>query len=210
MAHRQNGIHLCNGLLHQQLHGRRWTRNTSDDVCPRPHRLSQHAYMVLSFIILLLCLIPTCLDLATGFEALYGTGSGIGYIRASLARGPGNVKDIISQFLIYTYILLADALLLWRCYIIWSDVGIQVLVLPLLLFLSVVGLSILILARITTGAIWNTTNHACIPAYTLLTVSFNVTATSLIAYRSANECVQISREDPNRICSYFDDMRLRS
>ncbi|KAG2003719.1 hypothetical protein CC2G_004304 [Coprinopsis cinerea AmutBmut pab1-1] len=107
---------------------------------------------------------------------------GLGYIRASLARGPGNVKDIISQFLIYTYILLADALLLWRCYIIWSDVGIQVLVLPLLLFLSVVDLSILILARITTGAIWNTTNHAYIPAYTLLTVSFNVTATSLIAY----------------------------
>jgi hypothetical protein len=47
---------------------------------------------------------------------------------------------------------------------------------------SSTDLSILILARITTGAIWNTTNHAYIPAYTLLTVSFNVTATSLIAY----------------------------
>ncbi|KAG2003721.1 hypothetical protein CC2G_004305 [Coprinopsis cinerea AmutBmut pab1-1] len=164
-------------------------------------RKGRRPYVLLSFAILVLSGIPACLDLVMGFKALYGTGSGLDYIRAR-QRGYHDPMATISQTLFHAYVALGDGLLLWRCYIIWNDLW-WVIVPPLTIFLGFIGLSLTNIVRIISKTARSTELQAVQTqqitiAYTFLTVSLNAIATSLIAYRLVRAQRSFSRTLPGR------------
>ncbi|EAU82942.2 hypothetical protein CC1G_09204 [Coprinopsis cinerea okayama7 len=159
-------------------------------------RKGRRPYVLLSFAILVLSGIPACLDLAMGFKALYGTGSGLDYIRAR-QRGYHDAMATVSQTLFHAYVALGDGLLVLTIDDSFGDV------ISFGMTFGFIGLSLTNIVRIISKTARSTELQAVRTqqitiAYTFLTVSLNVIATSLIAYRLVRAQRSFSRTLPGR------------
>ncbi|KAG2003806.1 hypothetical protein CC2G_004379 [Coprinopsis cinerea AmutBmut pab1-1] len=135
------------------------------------------------------------------FKALYYTGPGLEYIRgrnSSASEG----TEIASHCLFLSYVALGDALLLYRCYIIWNHMW-YIIIPQILMFLGFLGLSIGNVGRFVVGTTRSSEDEALksqriSTAYTSLTVGVNVIATALIAFRIIRAQQAIRRSLPAR------------
>ncbi|KAG2003795.1 hypothetical protein CC2G_004371 [Coprinopsis cinerea AmutBmut pab1-1] len=174
---------------------------------PIERRKGRLPYIVLSFVIFVLFACMTGVDLAMNFKLLYYSEPGMPYYRARMQAYSESLRST-SLGLLYSFVILGDGLLLYRCFVIWSDRWWIVLP-PALLYLGFVGLSLTAFIRFVTKVTVTTPNGSLIAqqitiAYTSLTVAMNVIATALIAYKIIRAQKAWAKAIPSRNMSVYN------
>ncbi|KAJ2936630.1 hypothetical protein H1R20_g455, partial [Candolleomyces eurysporus] len=112
---------------------------------PQKLRQGRTRYIILSFVLTGLMALPASLDAAWIFNRLFGATSGLGF-RHSINENVQVWERYLSLGSATAMILIGDALLIYRCYVVWTHRW-WVTILPVLTLLSSSGVSILILSR---------------------------------------------------------------
>ncbi|KAG2004170.1 hypothetical protein CC2G_002759 [Coprinopsis cinerea AmutBmut pab1-1] len=174
---------------------------------PKEARKGRLPYVLVSFAILGCSLISSTMDASTTFKLLYQHPSAeprsLLQILGEIEHGPVRITSGVFFALM---ILAGDAVLVHRCYIIWSDLK-AVVILPCLLILGTIATELYrtivrIKLSINPSAPMHDFAHIVNAVYLVFTVSCNVLTTVLIAYRLLRAHRQLSAALPNR------DMRV--
>ncbi|KAG2005012.1 hypothetical protein CC2G_003512 [Coprinopsis cinerea AmutBmut pab1-1] len=170
---------------------------------PKSIRKGRLPYIILNLIILFLSTLATVLDAYTDFTAMFFAFGPREYYAAAFEL-EGQWPRLLSVTCLEVYILLGDGLLLYRCYIIWKDF-IWSLILPALLYLSIIGVTI---TRFVLRGLLSSTSsftekqltqdRLTSTLFVMLTVSLNVVLTSLIVFRLLRAHRQLASVLPNR------------
>ncbi|EAU83014.2 hypothetical protein CC1G_08951 [Coprinopsis cinerea okayama7 len=151
---------------------------------PRHLQKGRIPYMIISFIILAISIIGTCIGANIQFNSYYHATSGLEFFQIH-GKMFFEAPSIAGFWLVYLNIAIADGLLLYRCYIIWKD-KLWVLALPAFVYLSSTATNIFYvvhLPRIKNDPVARENDARIYLAVILLTTIFNILATSLIAFR---------------------------
>ncbi|EAU87218.1 hypothetical protein CC1G_10497 [Coprinopsis cinerea okayama7 len=167
---------------------------------PRDLRKGRLPYILISWAIFILSVIPVGYDLSYQFTALYHSTNGQEYVDL-LHNGITSNVQIATTSLTFCFIALADGLLLYRCYIIWKDRP-WVLFFPVLMYPAVIAMLIYNVTLIpglrekTTAEIEADTRSSV--AAVSLTVGLNAITTSLIIFRLLRAQRSLSQVIPGR------------
>ncbi|TFK18471.1 hypothetical protein FA15DRAFT_627866 [Coprinopsis marcescibilis] len=143
---------------------------------PPSLRKGRMPYIIISFLILILSGVPAALDCAWVFRVMFEASSPTEYLRLFSFYGDLPLR-FTSEVMFTVVVFVGDALLLYRCYVIWSDRKL-VLILPTLAYLGGLGMGIRSLMP-----------HDPLPtrasrsAWIFLVVSLNIMVTFLISFR---------------------------
>ncbi|KAJ3509612.1 hypothetical protein NMY22_g16236 [Coprinellus aureogranulatus] len=151
---------------------------------PKQIRRSRASYMIISWIIFLLFCLAQIGDAYQMFEILYHgqAGDAIDVLRL---RHDDDHKwwRLASSCCIYIVNWIADGLLVYRCYIIWTDRR-WVCILPCLTYLASMGMALLTFISLATStSIAHRINTTALSAWIYLSVSLNFLVTSLISFK---------------------------
>ncbi|KAJ2936648.1 hypothetical protein H1R20_g467, partial [Candolleomyces eurysporus] len=105
---------------------------------PKNLRKGKTRYIALSLLITALTVFSTSLDSAWMFGALFADNSGNGF-RQSMTRDARSWKRFTSLGLSMATVVLGDALLVYRCYVIWKRTW-WVVILPSLTLIAAIGM----------------------------------------------------------------------
>ncbi|EAU92073.1 hypothetical protein CC1G_09594 [Coprinopsis cinerea okayama7 len=167
---------------------------------PKDLKKGRASYIVMSFTILALSLVPTILGLYNQFRGLYYSSGGLSYISAQegiLSEWP----YVTGTAFTYAYVVLGDGLLLYRCYIIWQDFW-WVTIVPGMMYLAYIGIAIYYTTTIPTQQLSVAADARIYLTISLLTVLLNIILTSLLSIRLLRAQRDLSKVLPNR------DMKL--
>ncbi|RXW23251.1 hypothetical protein EST38_g2605 [Candolleomyces aberdarensis] len=143
---------------------------------PKNHRKGRTRYIALSLIITALTVLSTLLESAWLFGVLFTDNSGNGFSE-SMKRNGRSWERFTSPGLSMATVVLGDALLVYRCYVIWKRTW-WVVILPSLTLITALVISVFALVFEVDAS--RTVKFES--ARTLLTVSTNILATGLISF----------------------------
>ncbi|EAU90020.2 hypothetical protein CC1G_05936 [Coprinopsis cinerea okayama7 len=156
-------------------------------------------YILLSFSILFLSVIPTYLGVADEFKVLYNSGPGIEYLdMKDAARSKWN--QMLSYALIFagnSGVLVSGSLVLYRCNLVRYDLR-WIIILPRAIYLVLNGLSAYTLYEISKLDQNATANVHLSVAMLLLNVIFYILVTSLIIFRLLRGHSAVAKVLPGR------------
>ncbi|EAU87084.1 hypothetical protein CC1G_05773 [Coprinopsis cinerea okayama7 len=164
-------------------------------------------YIVVSFAILFISSFSAGLDALVTFRSLYTSAGPQDYIRIITILENGWHR-VASTFCANAYVLIGDAVLLYRCYVIWMDKR-WVMAVPTLTYLSTTAVTfstaVLSIKQSTLGPMPESAIHTyrnLTTAFIFLTVALNIILTSLISFRLLRAHKQIASVLPDRDMSY--------
>ncbi|EAU87219.1 hypothetical protein CC1G_10498 [Coprinopsis cinerea okayama7 len=165
---------------------------------PQSLKKGRLPYVAISFLILVMSGIPMGIDTFGFFDCLYRVGGGRPFLRC-IVETQYLWYNVCSTVLTQLLIILGDGILFYRCFIIWADKKI-VLVLPGLLYLASIAITlwkfITVIGNTVEDPFWH--ERMTGTAFLMLTVALNVANTSLIAYRLLHSYRHISSALPGR------------
>ncbi|TFK20798.1 hypothetical protein FA15DRAFT_646506 [Coprinopsis marcescibilis] len=157
---------------------------------PRHLRKGRVPYIVLSFVILMIFCAAVSLNTYFIFNYLvHGLGDNgsqsLEMAQASLKAQSGFLERVASIYLVNIFIWICDAVLLYRCYVVWKDKW-WICIVPLALYVASIGLAINEMVSIP-AIVFSGMTHFGFPllsaGWVLTSVSVNIITTSLIAFR---------------------------
>ncbi|KAG2003801.1 hypothetical protein CC2G_004375 [Coprinopsis cinerea AmutBmut pab1-1] len=169
---------------------------------PQGVRKGRLPYIILSFVLLVLPLAVTCLDLRDEFRPIYQGELGMEYYQEKMLE-ERTWSPVVCQGLFYLILALGDGILVYRCWIIWNDF-LPAVVLPVILYLGfILGLALAQFTHYARGTIWNSDadrlrDRQINVARVSLSVALNVLATSMIVYRIVVAQRALSQALPGR------------
>ncbi|EAU87086.1 hypothetical protein CC1G_05775 [Coprinopsis cinerea okayama7 len=159
---------------------------------PKHQREGRLPYILLSIYLVISSLLHCSLNVFRIFYGLYLPASGEEFVM-QWDDDPWMWATILAGILWTLYILVADGLLLWRTYIIWTHKR-WVLVLPVLTFIAVIPFG----ALTTREYLVTTETRTMTTTFTLLNVANNILCTGLITYRLVRARMEFSQSIPGR------------
>ncbi|TFK24340.1 hypothetical protein FA15DRAFT_592615, partial [Coprinopsis marcescibilis] len=147
---------------------------------PREKRKGRTPYIIISVVIFLLYAASVVLDGYTDFEVLFRAGSPETF-HVTYAEAAANEVATANRAIVACVVFVGDALLLYRCYIIWGDTW-WVSLLPGAIYIASVATGILRLVPSSQAVV----THQTITMESIalvLSAIMNITVTSLISFK---------------------------
>ncbi|TFK23750.1 hypothetical protein FA15DRAFT_757037 [Coprinopsis marcescibilis] len=147
---------------------------------PRVERQGRLPYLITSFVLLATCLLSTVANCWTAFKILILASPDGQDVRPAIAQIYISAGPIIASVGFWIVILICDALLIYRTYIIWIDKA-WVVILPAIAHLSTIALMVRSFIPIT--SLYDGQDAPYLSALAFLKLGINISTTSLISYR---------------------------
>ncbi|TFK18552.1 hypothetical protein FA15DRAFT_603133, partial [Coprinopsis marcescibilis] len=175
---------------------------------PSEKRQGRALYLISGWLIFAFYTVGACTDLASVFQDLLGASDGLEYNAIDLDTWIKTLSKITSC-IVY---LVGDGLLLYRCYLLLAGAWLWLLVLPVLMYMSVIALHIF--ASVTVLKRTENMVDAIISAdisVHILTFTTNLLITTILCYRLISAHRHFARSMPSatkRLSVYRTAMRI--
>ncbi|TFK19526.1 hypothetical protein FA15DRAFT_759970 [Coprinopsis marcescibilis] len=176
---------------------------------PRDRRDGRALYLISGWLIFTFYTIGACIDMAKIFQNLLEASNGLEYLKTrSSITLLGNL-NLIPFLLVF---VMGDGLLIYRCYLLLSGGFLWLLVLPVLMYLSVIALNIVSIVLYSRDPAQSTrTATKVLLGSDVLTFLTNVVITSILCYRLVAAQRDLARSMPlagGRLTVYRTALRI--